>query len=178
MKALILVATVLLTCVGSHLSFAGDAPGPYVVVSGSDSGVTTSSCRRIMSNNEWVALWKAHSHRQDKTELGISVQRRLDIDFDNCMVIAIFGGSRWNTKGVRFVSSKDAENEFILRLDWLTYQSPEDGDKVTPYGFFILPRRKSPIKIQFDSRTLQERADKEPPEWKDFQTLPAVESKE
>jgi hypothetical protein len=153
---------------------AGDAYSPYVVLSGSDSGVSTAACVRIVSEDAWCNLWDQHTRTIGKTPLGFTVQKPPVVDFRTCMVIAVFGGSTWNTEGLRFITSSSGETEVVVGLDWLTYQSMETGDKVTSYGFLIVPRTEKAIRIQFDARGLSERSENAPPKWKDHHTFPKM----
>jgi len=153
---------------------AGAAFSPYVVLSGSDSGVSTAACVRIVSEDAWRHLWEQHSGTIRKTPLGFAAQSRPVVDFRTCMVIAVFGGSTGNTEGLRFIISTVGETELVFGLDWLTYQSMGTGDNVTPYGFLIVPRTEKSIRIQFDDRGLSERSENAQPKWKDYHTFPKI----
>ena len=141
---------------------------PVVVLSGSGSGVGNAECLRVTSQAEWEPIWKRHAARQGKLEHGLEAQQTPVVDFTNCMVIAVFGGSTWNTDGLKVLSASDNGDEIVIRMNWLTYQTPEKGDKATPFAFIVMPRSPKPFVLQVNARSKTERAEGLAPKWKDY----------
>lgn len=148
---------------------------PYVVLSGSDSAVQKVECQRITADSEWQALWDRHVAQTQRTKAGRSMAPRPEVDFERCMVIAVFGGPTCNTTGLKVISISDKGSEIVIGVDWLSYQTMEDTDRVTPFGFIVMPRSKKPILLQVDTGDLQERGNNAPPKWDDINRLAGTE---
>ena len=141
---------------------------PCVSISDADSHVTVQRYERIESMKDWVRLWL--EHRGEKPfpydpNAGIRWQLPVRIDFEHYMVVAIFQGKSVNVDSLKIVSITEEEKQLVLRYDENSYQTfgkvhdddpdkgnpdkddPDDG-KVTPYGFFVLPRTEKPIVIE------------------------------
>ena len=144
---------------------------PYVVLSGNDSGVQEPECRRIVTDLEWQALWDRHVAQEQRIKAGRPPAPKPEVDFQRCMVLAVFGGSTWNTEGLEVVSAADKPDEIVIGVDWLSYQSMGDADKVTPFAFIVMPLSRKPVLLQVDIRDLRERADNTPPKWNDLHRL-------
>jgi hypothetical protein len=151
------------------------AAEPLVVLSGSNSAVIQGECLRITSEEAWVNVWNRHAATQPKTASGLPVQPMPTVNFDACMVIAIFGGNTWNTAGLEVITTSQNENdEIVIGIDWCTYQSMGDGNKVTPFAFLVMSCSSKPLLLQYDTRGLGERAADLPPRWKLLQQFPAL----
>jgi len=148
---------------------------PLVVLSGSNSGVTKPECLRVASQEEWAAAWRRHAATQPKSAHGFGSHQMPAVDFTQCMVIVVFGGSTCNTDGLRVVASSDKGDEVVVGMDWMTYQTRGDGDKVTPFAFIVLPLSRKPILTQLDTRDLRERVDGRPPKWQEHCRFPMLE---
>lgn len=96
------------------------------------------------------------------------------IDFARCTVIAIFGGATWNTAGLEVVSSSIKDDEIVVDLDWCTYQTMDDGDRVTPFALLVIPRSTRPILLRYDTRGLGERVARLPPIWRPMYRFPEL----
>ncbi len=147
---------------------------PYVVLTGSDSAVTTATCMRVTTDEQWQALWERHTADDTTNVSEFATNRMPEIDFTQCMVIAIFGGKGWNTYGLRFISSEDRADSLVLGIDWLTYQTKIQGDSVSPFGFLILPRTSKALVLEYDNRNLMERAQHVAPIWVEFHRFPEI----
>jgi|GEM_PF-1249444 len=149
---------------------SGPAPGatlaPFVTLTGADSHVTEARCLRITSADEWATTWLEHVGAPPKpkydayyNKAGLPV-----VDFEHCMVIAVFAGATQNTAGASAVSgpledpaadvkTPTAEGDDVLRLSWHSYQTmgPDErggAEDVTPFGFFVVPRSAAPLVVQ------------------------------
>jgi hypothetical protein len=149
---------------------------PYVVISGSDSHITTPNCLRIISESQWDTTWLEHKG-WDKKQVYDKFYNRLGIpviDFKKCMVIAVFLGETWNTAGMSVIFIQEGNDKIVLGFDLNTYQTMDSGDQVNPYGFFVLPRSSKQVLLQINVQSLPSRNIKEPPVWKDYHQFPAL----
>ncbi len=167
-------------CTVVFLSFTvpalcADEIAPYVVLTGRDSSVAKPECQRVTSQTEWKALWDRHSAQYPKVGPGLPMRQRPAVDFRQCMVVAVFLGSTWNIEGVKVLQVLDQQDEFVIGYTRLSYQTEGEGDEATPYGFFVLPRSMKPLLLQIDTRNLREKADRQPPKWKEDHRIPPVE---
>ncbi|HEX5011529.1 MAG TPA: hypothetical protein VFY71_14125 [Planctomycetota bacterium] len=146
----------------------GPVPGttltPLVTITGRESHVTEARCLRVTSADEWAALWLEHvgeppnpeynQHKLYFNKAGLPV-----VDFERCLVVAVFRGAGSNCAGVSAVAgpledpeaetkTPVAEGDEVLRLSWHSYQSGTPADSVSPFGFFVLPRNSAPLVVQ------------------------------
>jgi hypothetical protein len=148
----------------------GGALQPLVTLTGADSRITDARCLRITTPEEWAALWLEHlGHapvaRYDTfhNEAGLPI-----VDFDTCMVVAVFAGATENCAGFEVWRDKaqdgaepagvdDARHvpagpgERAFRYSRHSYQTvgPDGGGRAaTPYAFFFLPRTPAPLLVQ------------------------------
>jgi len=172
-------------------ALAAESAAPYVVLSGRDSAVEKPECLRIRTADEWAAVWKRHAPTGHPPAVGPNV------DFERCMVIAVFLGATVNTYGIRvvetverdvkrttkvvgpanielFEKTEEGKGELAIGLDRLSYQSTGGGDAATPYAFLILPRTDKAVVLRFDTRDLRQRSDNVAPIWKQRHRFPAV----
>ena len=110
------------------------------------------------------------------------------IDFDRCMVIAVFRGAGWNSSGISAVSISDTDR-VVFRFDDRSYQTSSDfttdgklnvdtdddrgGNKVTPFGIFVVPRSEKELVLENNVQNLKGR----PPVWKEVARFPSTASK-
>ena len=138
---------------------------PCVVISGADSHVKKPRYLRITSSKEWVKVWEEHKEEEPN----------IDIDFDRFMVIAVFQGESVNSASLKCDSVVEKNEKILFRFDDISYQTmgpgPDGGaQKVTVYGFFILPRSPKPVVLEENvQRYLGQR-----PEWKEQSRFPKL----
>jgi hypothetical protein len=120
---------------------------PYVTLAGAHSRIEAADYRRITSAKELTEVWLRHvgAERQSEfyNEAGVPV-----VDFARCMVVAAFGGKQVNSAGIYAVSLTEEKDRVLLRFDHRGYQSGPEGDRVTPYGFFFIPRSAKPLVLE------------------------------
>jgi len=134
---------------------------PFVTLSGADSRVTDARCLRITTADEWAATWLEHVGAPPKPKYDLYYNKAglPVVDFERCMVIAVFAGATANTAGVSAhggpltdpdakVQTPTAEGDDVLRLSWHGYQSGIPADSVTAFGFFVVPRSTAPLVVQ------------------------------
>jgi hypothetical protein len=137
---------------------------PLVTLTGASSHVTEARCLRITTTDEWTATWLEHvgAPPKPKYDLHFNTAGLPVVDFERCMVIAVFDGATGNTAGVSAfsgplvdpaaeVKTPTADGDDVLRLSWHGYQTtgPDGGGvAVTPFGFFVVPRSSAPLVVQ------------------------------
>ena len=142
---------------------------PYVTITGAHCKVTEPSYKRVVDANEWARLWLRHKGKESTTDYdyfynpaGVPI-----VNFEACMVVAIFEGSGWNSAGLWADSLVEQDNAVVLRFDHKSYQTGEKGDGVTVFGFFVIPRSAKPIVLE---ENVQSRIGR-PPQWKEIARL-------
>jgi hypothetical protein len=142
---------------------------PFVGFSGADSKVKLRQYRKVTSVGDWPELWISHlglsqiegEYNWFYNEAGVPF-----VDFERCMVISVFQGEGWNSAGVRVVTITEEEDHILLRFDDQSYQTmgPDGGgQRVTPFGIFVLPRSKKPVVLEENVQGLIGK----PPVWKE-----------
>jgi hypothetical protein len=151
------------------------ATRPLVTLTGTDSRVKEASYYRVTSEEEWVKIWRRHKGAKESKDydlfhnpLGLP-----NVDFEKCMVIAIFQGSGWNSAGLKAVAVLEEKERIVLRFEDKSYQTfgpaPDGGGKqVTVYGFFVLPRSSKTVVLEENV----ENTIGDPPMWKERVRLP------
>jgi hypothetical protein len=141
---------------------------PLVAFSGAKSRIEKAECRRVTGRKEWTDLWLRHvgadPARQDDfyNEAGVP-----EIDFDACMVVAVFQGGSWNSAGVEVVSIDEDDARLLVRFDQ-TEGPGGGGVRVNAFGVFVLPRSAKPVVLEENVQNLIG----EPPVWKERARLP------
>jgi hypothetical protein len=137
---------------------------PFVTLSGANSHVTEARCLRITTADDWAAIWLEHVGEPPKPQYNLYFNKAglPVVDFERCMVIAVFAGASGNCAGVSAVAGplEDPEAEtktpvaagdMVLRLAWHEYQTagPDGGGvDANPFGFFVVPRTQAPLVVQ------------------------------
>lgn len=148
-------------------------PGPLVTFVGADSKIATSRCERITNSDQWAALWLEHTGqpKQGRTfDWFYNREQVPEVDFEQCQVLAVFQGSCWNSAGVRVVEIQADAKGTLVRFDDKPYQTegPDGGgERATPFGMFVLPRRPGPIVLEENVQILSG----QPPQWQQRATL-------
>jgi hypothetical protein len=159
-QAFLVIAVVCLPSAGGS---AADAPAnpahlPLVTLTGADSHIGERSCHRVASQAEWIKIWQRHKVVKEAKNYDL-YYNPLDLpylNFEKCMVIAVFQGSGWNAAGWEALDVEEDTNSVTLRYRIKGYQTagPGGGGKqVNVYGFFILPRSKKTVVLEEEVRT-------------------------
>lgn len=140
---------------------------PLVVMSGEVSHVAKPLCRRLASPEEWARVWASHLG----TTVDDAYRPILEIDFDRCLIVAIFRGREANVLGIEINSLSEVADLVIIRFSTLGYQSAgEDADEMSrPYAFIVLPKSNKTIVLQ---ENVQQNKSGEP-QWKEYARLVA-----
>jgi len=160
----------------AFLAMAGDKEEgvlPYVTLAGAHSGIDPVDYRRIMTQDDLTVAWRQHRgmdlakpYSDFHNEAGVPV-----VDFSRCMVVAVFAGRTTNAVGVYPVSIVETEDRVLVRFAVRSYQSGPEADRVTPFGFFILPRSDKTLVLEQGFYSLGGA----PPRWKEQARFPALE---
>jgi hypothetical protein len=106
---------------------------------GPDSRIAETEYKRIVSNVEWKRFWKTHDTKK---------QPLPKIDFSKNMVIAVCSGRAYNISGVEAVDVREAGDSILFRFHYLSYQTMDRIDTVTPFGIFVLPRSNKKTQLE------------------------------
>lgn len=149
---------------------AGAAGGgdikPLVWWWGPKSAVKSADYAVARDEKSWLELWARHT---DKEVVKNHISEPIDaprVDFDQCMVVAIFKGDSWNSSGVIITSITRDKGELRVRFDERTYQTagPNGGGvRVSPYGLFVIPKDPGDVVIEENVQGLKN----QPPKWRE-----------
>jgi hypothetical protein len=88
-----------------------------------------------------------------------------EVDFDREVVLVRAEGTGWNSRGLVSREAYESDDRILLRIDNRFYQTMGGGDRVTPFGVFVLPRAvKKPYVLERDEQGLIGG----PPIWKEI----------
>jgi hypothetical protein len=78
------------------------AVAPLVTHTGTNSHVLDERCLRITTQAEWSALWLEHVGEPPKPQCDMYFNKAglPVVDFERCMVMAVFGGATNNVAGL------------------------------------------------------------------------------
>jgi hypothetical protein len=149
---------------------------PYVTISGSFSEIAQARHLRIVDQKDWAAVWREHRGKEAEKN-AYSEPVVPDVNFQGCMVVAVFRGQTVNSNGLYLVSLEDRADAIVLRYDSHSFQTasligdPGGGaSAVRPYGIFVVPRSDKELVIEQNVQNLKNH----PPIWKErarFQAL-------
>lgn len=148
-------------------------PGPLVTFVGADSRIATQRFVRVTDKEQWAALWLEHTGQpqpKDGFNWFYNQEHVPEIDFAQCMVVAVFRGTRVNSAGVRVIEILAEAERTLLRFDGKPYQTagPDGGgERTTPFGLFVLPNRPGPIVLEENVQSMIGK----PPRWQERATL-------
>jgi hypothetical protein len=124
---------------------------PLMEISGSDSRITDRSTRLIGNADEWRQLWQKHTGKENSKD---TIQEGMPrLNFDRCIVVAIFQGKQHSNLGVVAKSVEERPEAIVLRVEnrWFgsrTRLGDPPPQKMTPYGFIVLPRTTKEILLE------------------------------
>jgi hypothetical protein len=169
---LIVAALAALPSIPGQEGGKGGASKPYVTLWGADSKVKERGYRLIGSQKELEEIWTKHRGEEPSYFAGAP-----EVDFDRCLVIAVFEGESMNSAGVESKGILDGEKEVTFRFQGRWYQTlgpGGGGKKSTAYGFFVIPRTRKPIVLEENVQNLIGG----PPVWKERARLEPKVAKE
>lgn len=149
------IIAVALACIGGSAiaDDVSDRDRALLVMSSNDSHIATQDFRRITSAEMWSKTWLEHLGLD-----GDTIYRCfMEINYDRCMVVAVFGGNKTNLCGYEVDSVQEQEERILVRFIDIDYQTagPDGGaDQVTPYAFIVLPKSDKPIVLEETVRSM------------------------
>ncbi|MFG0331437.1 MAG: hypothetical protein ACF8PN_16230 [Phycisphaerales bacterium] len=135
-----------------------DAIHPYVSYSGRVSAITDRRLLLIRDQESFDEMWR--SHMGDRIErAGQGWPLTPTVDFNLCMVLAIFSGDRVNANGEQIESIKLESERLVVRYDTVTYQTAsigatDRGEPARPYGIFVLPRIDTTVVVHENTQNI------------------------
>ena len=145
---------------------------PLVTLSGADSKLGRGY-HRVGNADAFNAIYMSHLGR-DPAEFNAyhNPHGVPTVNFDECMVVAVFQGEGWNSAGVVVHSIEEDEHRVTLRFDDRAYQTagPDGGARrVSAYGFFVLPRSDKLLVLEENVQNVIG----QPPVWRERARIPA-----
>ncbi len=103
---------------------------PFVTLTGAHSHVTVARCVRIPTHDAWAALWLEHLGEPPRAryDLYFNTAGLPLVDFERCMVIAVFDGATENSAGYEAVPVPAAADGADAEVD----QRPIVADVMRP----------------------------------------------
>jgi hypothetical protein len=169
MRTLLLVSVLFLAETLCHASRApaveksNTGTSALMVLTGNDSKIVKPAYQRVRSAAEWKRTWLSHLGFKSDT----IYRPAMEVDFNRCMVIAVFGGKYVNSCGYRIESVIENKISILIRFDDISYGTAGGADRVTPYAFVVLPKTDKPVVLEKN----MQRYKGEPPEWKEVARL-------
>jgi hypothetical protein len=172
----LLVAALLPTA----LAAAQSSTKPLASFDGAHSGIDEQTYERITAAKEFQDLYMKHlGEDPEKFDAFYNPHGVPIIDFERCMVVAVFRGMKVNSAGVEVKSVTEDADRIVLRFADRSFQTRgEDSSggggsrSVTPYGMFVLPRSDKEIVLEREIRNAMRR----PSKWKEVARIPALKS--
>ncbi len=171
----LIVAGLLLASLTKCSAQENSATKPLVSFSGSHSQIDQPSYQLFTSAKDWTNLWLRHTgaaaaekHDDFYNPAGVP-----EINFDKCMVVAVFSGKSKNIAGIETASYTENAGQIKLRIRAKGYQTggppgADNGDDVTSYGLFVVNRTPGVVVIEQDVQDLRG----QPPIWKEVARFP------
>lgn len=141
---------------------------PYVSLIGANSYIKSNEYVLVSNQNKWAALWQRHLGKKKSEHYNFyyNPDALPVVDFKQCLVVAVFQGTRWNSAGVTACSLQETADAMVLRFDDKSYQTegPDGGgEKCTAFGFFVIPKTAKTIVLEENTQGLIGG----PPQWKE-----------
>jgi hypothetical protein len=135
---------------------------PLFALDGRESKNTKAGYHRIESPEAWKALWLRHNIGTEKPEKIPVTMPQAEVDFSQCMVVAVFQGKGELCDGYKVHSVLETDENITVRIQARSFAV---GGTTVPetaaWGIFVLPRSAKLLLIELDTRS--EKTD--PPKW-------------
>jgi hypothetical protein len=147
--------------------------GPLVTFAGDGSKIAARRFVKVTSKDQWAALWLEHTGQAaavGEYQWFYNPGKVPEVDFEQCMVLGVFQGGRWNSAGIEVEEILADGKRTVVRFDDRSFQTEgPDGGGVQgrPFGLFVLPRDTKPIVLEENVQSLIGA----PPEWQHRATL-------
>jgi len=154
---------------------------PLVTVAGADSKIEDPTYLRISSREEFIRLFMRHLGKERQAyDEHYNSPAMPQIDFDQCMVLAIFAGKSVNTVGLFADSIQELDGRILFRFRPRCYQTLDFGNDTSggdgsnhanPFGFFVIPRSDKAIVVEEDVQNVIG----SPPKWEEKARIAPLE---
>jgi hypothetical protein len=141
-----LVLSVIVIC-GPLAVAVGQASQPLVVISGTDSHVSKPSYERVTTPESWARIWASHLG----TSKDDAYRPLLEVDFDRCLVVAVFRGDETNIRRLQVDSLSETADSVVIRFTELGYQTAGDSNDKPPdrpYAFIVVFKTSKRIVLE------------------------------
>lgn len=145
---------ILILTLVSQLSLSADEKPlrPLVSFVGADTRIEKTDYLRITTRDAWIQLWLAHTGKPGTpAEYGspLNPSGAPEIDFAQCMVVAIIRSPGSAVAGIKVVSVIERPDAVIFDYDIMAYQFTEGVSGVSApgnaFGYFVLPLSRKPL---------------------------------
>ena len=157
---------------------------PLVSLSGAQTRIEGRSYHRLTSAEEFQGLYMRHlGHKPEEFDDYYNRHGVPLVNFERCMVIAIFQGDSFNSAGVYVHSVEEDDERILVRFDDRSYQTSggfsksedlvtgvpgaggDDGgrQRVRAWGMFVLPRSAKAVVLEENVQNIIG----DPPEWRE-----------
>ena len=127
------------------------ASSALTVLSGNNSHILKQGYYRIESAADWKTTWLEHLGLKGDT----IYRTAMEVDFQRCIVIAVFDGKRDNSCGFRVEAVDEDKGVVRVRFSDVWYQTWGDPDQVAPYAFIVLPKSDKIVVLQQTTHTTE-----------------------
>ena len=122
---------------------------PLLFWTGINSQIKQPHYERISSSKQWKAIWLKHYGKTAQEAFTDRIPRT-EIDFERCMVLAIFQGEGINSRGLTLDSIQEESERIRVRFDEWHYQTDANGgaDRCQSFAFVVIPRSTKPVIVE------------------------------
>jgi hypothetical protein len=157
--ATLIVCSTALLLIAAGASKTRNDSAPLAMLTSNDSRVKARTYERVASPTDWKKTWLKHLGMKEDT----IYRPAMEVDFDRCEVVALFGGESWNTCGFVVDSLTERDDSILLRIEGVYYQTEGGADRVAPFAFVVLPKSSKPITLELSDP----HSPNEPPRWRE-----------
>jgi hypothetical protein len=147
---------------------------PLVTFTGPHSRINKPTWLRITSAKDFHPLFMRHvGLKPEEFDKRRNPHGVPTIDFERCMVVAVFRGDSWNSDGLYVKEVVEDGPRLIVRYDDRSYQTagPDGGGvRVTPYGLFVMPRSDKELMVEENVQVYK----RDSPKWEQRAHFPAM----
>jgi hypothetical protein len=142
---------------------------PLLALTGRKSKVLAPGYHRIETAEAWKALWMRHQTGKSKPDTAPENLHHVDVDFDRCIVIAVFQGDGSSCEGYEVDSIQESASRILVRVRAHHVQTGQGYvHESEAWGVFVIPRSRKPVVVELDTRSLI----RSPPKWTKVADLP------
>lgn len=123
---------------------------------GADSKIDEPRVVLVKDDRALQRVWMEHL----TGEVLVGIEFPL-VDFRNEVVLAVFGGKGWNSRGYRVVEILQGAQVYTVRIEKQSFQTAGGAVEASPFGIFVLPRSDRPIRVEQNVQNIIG----EPPLW-------------